>query len=222
MRLCRFTVASLAAEPVILPKGATKNRLSVGVQREHWNAVVAHLTTSLVDEAHPALHQVTESVEQNGIRYTYLCPTSTAAEQREGEGGWEKGSDAPTVIESVKKTRLYVEDIKMPRQSYDLRFSVSVEDPTEQSKAAAPPPPPLPVSRDPTRQSGGGYGRRKARTSFVDGLYRYDCTEVVDSRGQQTYEVEIEGVFADTRTELTLAWVEGLLRRAAALAALHP
>lgn len=205
MRLCSLALdprGAMPAQPTILPRGV---KITVGVTKEHFAAILVHLQRTLVTPDNAATEQTTEDIQvRSGRRFTYLLPVA--------------GADAAaTLVESLNKKRRFADDIKVPGAAYDLRLSASVEEPAEGGSARPetppPPPPPGPVVR------GGGYRRRKRRVTIADGSYRYDCTEVEDSTGGRSFEVEIEGVFASAAAELTLAWVEGLLARMTALCA---
>ncbi|EPY30261.1 RNA triphosphatase [Strigomonas culicis] len=209
MRLCRVdgVPPQRASETFrILHQGSSRHKVRVGVAAEQFERMRADITAAAEERRDDATaapsgaraplveHTTTEDVTVGSARYSYRVV-----------GGTDAASAPQRVPQALlAKRRLAVADVRLFHRPYDVRLSISVEEP---SPTAALPP------ADPPK----GYTRHKARTSitFPAQHMRYDLTRVRAGR-DETYEVELEGVFDDIRAELTEQWVadalQGLVR----------
>lgn len=210
MRLCHFDFARPPKSKEtyrILKPGQSKNKITVGVTAAQFHQIKAAVTAvppetgesaekkvkleaavATAPSASPLVEEsTTEDVTVGSSRYTYRVVPANGAERK-----------VPQAM--MRKRRLEVIDVRLFDCPYDVRLSISAEVPS--TTAELPP-------ADPPK----GYTRRKVRTSVTLPAQhvRYDLTWVRAGR-DETYEVELEGVFDDVKSQLTEQWVAEALK----------
>ncbi|GET89317.1 hypothetical protein, conserved [Leishmania tarentolae] len=154
----------------------------------------ARMKAFVAEKAEASLLQqsVTEDVNTKTGRYTYVIA--------------EDGSES--FAGCIEKKRLCNAELHVPGCPYDIRVSISREVPQAAMTAPAVKP--------------KGYVRRKRRWTAKVESFEYAFTRVgADDQPCPNFEVEIEGVHANSKAGVTEAWLEDLLRRMLALAQLE-
>ncbi|KPI89986.1 putative RNA triphosphatase [Leptomonas seymouri] len=163
--------------------------IQVGVSAEDFHRMRDFLEA---EEKLSLQHTKTEDVITRDGRYTYAI----------AEDG------AETFVGCIKKKRLCNVEVRVPGSRYDIRLSVSTEEPRKKQDAPAVKP--------------QGFVRQKSRWTATEGTYEYALTRVGGPADEKTtFEVEIEGVHADAQKGVTVAWLEELMSRLLKMARLE-
>ncbi|CBZ27784.1 conserved hypothetical protein [Leishmania mexicana MHOM/GT/2001/U1103] len=142
-------------------------------------------------EALPFQQSVTEDVITKTGRYTYAVAEDLSE----------------SFVGCIEKRRLCNVEVLVPGCPYDIRVSISTEVPKTATNAPAVKP--------------KGHVRRKRRWTATTESFEYAFTRVgADDQRYPNFEVEIEGVHANSQAGVTEAWLVDLLRRLLALAQL--
>ncbi|KAG5477616.1 hypothetical protein CUR178_05322 [Leishmania enriettii] len=207
-RLCCLSVLQKSARENTLggPEGATATtirpddtpriieggcrHIQIGVSAKDFARMKAYVEERKA-KALPLQQAVTEDVNTQSGRYTYAI----------AEDGLE------SFIGCIEKRRLCNVEVLVPGCPYDIRVSLSTEVPKGVTGAPAVKP--------------KGYVRRKRRWTATDETFEYAFTRVGSDDDQRSvFEVEVEGVLANSQAGVTEAWLAELLSRLLALAQL--
>ncbi|AYU79555.1 RNA triphosphatase, putative [Leishmania donovani] len=188
--------APVGATPTLIPSRDAPRIVEDGRRRIQVGVSAedfARMKAHVAEEAEalPFQQSVTEDVITKTGRYTYVVA--------------EDGSES--FVGCIAKRRLCNIEVLVPGCPYDVRVSISTEVPKAATSAPAVKP--------------QGYVRRKRRWTATAESFEYAFTRV-GADGQQcpSFEVEIEGVHANSQAGVTEAWLADLLRRLLALARL--
>lgn len=168
-----------------------KYRINVGVSAADFARMKGYMAVEKAAVL-PFTQILTEDVNTQTGRFTYaIAPDGTES-----------------FVGCMEKKRLCNVEVRVPGCPYDIRVSVSTEVPKAATEAPAEKP--------------RGFVRRKRRWTATEGTYEYAFTRVGADHDDQraTYEVELEGVLAQSGAGVTEAWLADLLDRILTLAQL--